>query len=87
MSWHFFEVAWVTWSCATGWLGFLNDRVPPKLRPIVCEEAVETHVYADLGDAWREVSRLGPAAKPRLWEYRGLRRTELPVTFRPEDRR
>lgn len=80
----FFLVSIVTWACPGGWFGTF---VPPKIRPLVCEEGSEARTFDRREDADAFVDKSGPAAKPRLWQYKGLRREELPVTFKPETRR
>jgi hypothetical protein len=75
-----FLVAWVTWSCPFRWA---LPTFPQKLKGHICDEGVEAHAYSRLSDAKTQVSDLGQNARPRLFVYHGLRREELPVTFKP----
>ena len=80
----FYLVAWVWWTCPGGWL---SGSVPPKLWPLVCEESANTATFDRLEQANEQADKLGPQRRPRIWQYKGLRRSELPVTFNPGTRR
>ncbi len=76
----FYMVSWSTWQCGM-------VPIPPRLRPMLCQETVEQQAHATRLSADRAVDALGPSARPRLWVYHGLRRTELPVTYSDGARR
>ena len=76
----FYMVAWITWQCGL-------VPMPPRLRPMLCQETVEQQAHTTRMAADRAVDALGPAARPRLWRYDGLRRTELPVAYSDGARR
>lgn len=76
-------VTWIAWACPGDALSRVTGGTPPKLRPIICEERTESEPFSRRDIAERKVDEVGPGSRPRLWHYQGLRRTELPVTFKP----
>lgn len=81
MSWYL--VTWIAWACPGDILSKVTGGLPPKVRPLICEERVESEAFSRRDIAERKVDELGAEARPRLWAYVGLRRKELPVTFNP----
>jgi hypothetical protein len=78
-----FLVAWVAWTCPGGWFGGL---VPAQARPLVCQPTAKVEPYDRLERARKRVVELGKDSAPKLIEVRGLRHTELPVTWVTEAR-
>ena len=76
----FYLVTMVLWSCPGG---FLGGYTPHKIKPYICEEGSAGAIFDRRSDAESAVDKAGQNAKPRLFKYVGLRREELPVTFKP----
>ena len=81
MTYTFYVAAWLTWQCPGG---ILSGYVPNKLKPLICDERVNAQEFSSRDVAEKTVDAVGPSARPRLWRYQNLRRTELPVTFKPK---
>jgi hypothetical protein len=76
-------VAWVVWTCPGGWFG---GFIPAQARALICQAAPKIEPFDKLERAKKKVVEVGKDAAPKMVEVKGLRHSEIPVTWVTEAR-
>ena len=74
----YYLVAWIAFSCPGG---LLSGLIPGAARPLVCSREARVELIPRKADAERKVRELGPGAASRLWWCRGLKCSDVKVSW------